>query len=389
MKQENKNEVKRSRLHLATRGYIRNIELLAEETDMIFTEGEKSRIMNAIRTIDPILVAEGMNWNELTQNNVETVLRQVAYLKVNPSAMPRECYFILRGVRQKDNTYKKVLEFGIEGAGNDAILRNFGVDVKEVKSYIVYEGDEFEAPYFDGWETKLPKYQPKYKSKKALFAVYLIKLNNGEIQVSITEREEAKQSLLAHIRQNGVDENKLRELEKHSLDDLLTKPEFVNAKIKTQYGKERDMIGLAWTSAVSKEAMIERKLRNLATRKFPKDFTHKDIELLYEETFEEQYKDGKAVNVDEIVEEIEGDFEDNANVEEIPQEELNVSDDFEVVEETGEVVEPTVAVETQETLTAEQKLQEDFKKHLAEKEKQEKEQKDLFDTQEQEKPDWL
>jgi hypothetical protein len=208
-------------------------------------------------------------------------------------------------------------------------LRSFGEDVKDVKSYIVREGDEFQGVIYDGWEEKLPVYTPKYKSKKALYAVYMIqKKSTNEIVVSISEREDVKQSLLAHIRQNGADENLLRELAKESLDTLLTETKYVNGVIKKEkksYNKdtkkwsvetyEVPLIGLAWTSAVSKEAVIERKLRNHATRRYPKNFLHADVNELYEETFEEERYPKQIVSPDETLQIEQQAFDEKANKE--------------------------------------------------------------------------
>lgn len=342
----NKEKINKSGLLLATEGYVSSIRNYAIENKLEFTEDETRRIMSAIRVVDELLRNNGLVWADLDRNNAENVLQQVAFLKLNPSATPRECYFILRNQKRGDGSWGKKLEMGIEGAGNDAILRNFGLINKEIKHFIVYEGDDFTPPYYDGWEVVLPKLQPKFKSKKPLFAYYLIKKTSNEIEVAIAEREEVKRPLLAHIRQNGADENKLRELDKYSLDDLLTKDEFVNGKIEvektrkvngkiTKYMDENALIGLAWTSSVSKEAMIERKLRNLATRKYPKDYSNPILQKLYEDTFEDEKYEPKTTTAEETIENNELDFQENANVEIIENEEEIIEFDT----DTGEIIE--------------------------------------------------
>lgn len=329
------NKLQESTMLVSSGKYIEQINNYATQVELPFTQDERIRVMNAIRVIDPILKDNGLSWDTMDRNNVVNVLQQVAFLKVNPSAMPRECYFILRNKKtgKQDqygkDTYAKEIEFGIEGAGNDRILRSFGEDVKDVKSYIVREGDEFQGVIYDGWEEKLPVYTPKYKSKKALYAVYMIqKKSTNEIVVSISEREDVKQSLLAHIRQNGADENQLRELAKESLDTLLTETKYVNGVIKKEkksYNKDTKkwtvetydvpLIGLAWTSAVSKEAVIERKLRNHATRRYPKNFLHADVNELYEETFEEERYPKQIVSPDETLQIEQQIFDEKANKE--------------------------------------------------------------------------
>lgn len=365
--------------------FIEQINAYAQQIELPFTDDEKKRVMNAIRVIDPILKDNGLSWEQMDRNNVVNVLQQVAFLKVNPSATPRECYFILRNKKSgKQDTYGKdiyvkEIEFGIEGAGNDTILRNFGVGVKDIKSYMVREGDDFTGVTFDGWEEVLPQYKPNYKSKKSLHAVYLIRKENGEIEVSISAREDVKQSLLAHIRQNGADETLLRELAKESLDTLLTDPKYVSGVIKKEKNtKGKDgkwtketysvpLIGLAWTSAVSSEAVVERKLRNHATRRYPKNFSHVAVNALYEETFEEErYERKTLVDADETLQIADENFEQNANKEtiktppkktttkpkvETPKETLVVVAEetfVEIVEEEETIVESSSVEETEE-----------------------------------------
>lgn len=337
MSKEKGNEVVvRNELNIAQESFIKEIEQYSEVVGLDFTDEEKRRIGNAIRVIDPILKDAGLTWNHLDRKNVQNVLQQVAFLKVNPSAIPRECYFILRNKNlgkdaQGKTVWGKDLEFGIEGAGNDVILRKFGVDVEEVRSYIVREGDDFTGAVMDGWDYKLPQWTPRYRSNKAKMAVYLIKhKSTGEIEVSIAHREDVKQSLFAHMRQNGVSEEELRELGSVSLDDLLTTPKYRDMTvkrtkwIKNQQGKNVEQeydapaIGLAWISEVSREAVIERKLRNLATRRLPKDFSHGSIKEMYEETFEdEKYnrQGSPVINHEDVLMLDENDFDENANKE--------------------------------------------------------------------------
>lgn len=365
---------------VATSGFITQLRNFALNTQLEFTQDEQQRVMNAIRVIDPLLKSGGLDWNYFStperRNNVVSVLQQVAYLKVNPSATPRECFFILRNKQVKDSkgvvSYEKEIEFSLEGAGNDTVLRNFGVNVKDVKSYIVYEGDEFTGVIFDGFDEKLPVFKPKMRSVgeskgKALYAVYLIRKNDGRVETAIAEREDVKQSLLAHIRQNGADEDRIRELGKHSLDDLLTKSEFVNGKIKKyKYNQQTkkndipydvDLIGLAWTSEISREKMIERKMRNHAIRRYPKNFSNSAVNELYEQTFaEERYANGKPiieVEHTDLIGTTEHNFDEEANKQEIiGGSDLNTSEDFVVTKEdvinpqTGEVTTDSIDEDT-------------------------------------------
>jgi translation initiation factor 6 (eIF-6) len=86
--------------------------------------------------------------------------------------------------------------------------------------------------------------------------------------------------------------------------------------------------------------MIERKLRNHATRKYPKDFNANELSNLYEETFEEKYDNkGNLIMAEERVQIASGEFDDKAGTEII--EETTPNDDRPTIEnvdeETGEV----------------------------------------------------
>lgn len=296
--------------------YIDKLRAYAKSTELDFNDYQKTCVQNAIRTVDPMLKQNGITWNDLDVNNVMNVLQQIAFLKINPSAS--EVGLILRNQKQGDS-WNKVLEAQIMGNGNDTILRNFGVDVKDVKSYEVYDGDEFEGVITDGWETKLPRHIPKYKSNKVKYSVYLIRKRNGEIDVSISEREDAKISLLANAKQNGADEKVLRELSKLSLDEILSDEKWLNYQIvKTYQGKENKtpLFNPSYTSPISSEKMIARKLRNHAIRRYPKDFGREEVAEIYEQTFEdERYVKHNVIDHEEILGLEEKNFEEKANKE--------------------------------------------------------------------------
>ena len=152
-------DLKTTEFEVTTKSFVHKLQAFADNMKIDFDDYQKECVVNAIRTIEPMLKAQGLVISNFDTNNVVLVLQQVAFLRLNPSANPRECYFIVR--KNKDDRSGKpvppTLEFGIEGAGNDVILQEFGRDVKEVKSKIVYEGDDFTAGYMDGWDEVLPK----------------------------------------------------------------------------------------------------------------------------------------------------------------------------------------------------------------------------------------
>lgn len=282
-------------VEITTKNFLEKISGIASEQNLRFEDYQRECVANAIRTIYPIVQNSKYTLNDFDQNNVFEVLNQVAFLELNPSATPRECYFQIR--KNYDNKAKRALpptlEFGVEGAGNDVILKNFG-EVKRIKSYIVYEGDEFREGYEDGWETKLPYYKRSFQTSKPIKAVYLLLRNDGTTDVVYGTLDDVKKSLLGNARNNGADEKLIQELSTYSVDELLDpKGKWVNYKIKKTYSNntyETPLFSPAYTSPVSQDNMIERKLRNHATRKYPKNFKTPFLQEKYEKTFDEIYE---------------------------------------------------------------------------------------------------
>jgi len=157
---------------------------------------QKKCVLNAISSINNVLDTSGVNWNDpqLDKSNITQVLLTVASLKLNSSASPNEVYFTLRNVPFKKRNdkgeeikeWRKQVELGIEGDGNDAILSNFGRGVKEVRQHwLVRENDTFEYPMFDGLDMSPPKWQPTGNGK-VVKVVYPIINQNDVVEFYIT-----------------------------------------------------------------------------------------------------------------------------------------------------------------------------------------------------------
>ena len=320
---------KNYQLEVTTKTFLPKIMAVANEYKLNFTDYQKECVVNALRTLDPMITASQYSWNSFDQNNVMTVLNQVAFLKLNPSATPRECYFIIR--KNWNSTTGKydnpTLEFGIEGAGNDRILREFGEDVKEVKSYIVYKGDKFTNGYMNGFDWVLPRYERTFETSIPEKAVYLIKHHNGDIDVAYATLDDVKKSLLAHAKQNGAEKELLDEMAEKSFEELIDpKGKYANYKLTKKRkvaGKWEDyqtpLISPAWTDHQSRDNMVERKLRNHATRKYPKNFETPFIQEQYEETFEEEKYKRNVVETtaEEHIENAQLEFDEKAGKEEL------------------------------------------------------------------------
>lgn len=267
-----------------------------EQCGVEFDEYSKRCAMSAMSSIFQLVQnTDKAEMSDLNTSNLREIVEQCASLKLNANAVPREVYFQLRS-KQINGEWKKVVEMGIEGDGNDAMLRQFGNDVAKVHPcWIVKDGDEFTRPKRVGMDITPPSWEQKGLSEKVVAVVYPVQLTNGSIEYLIAERESVRTNLIAHIRNNMMNEtfgfvtgtktdkygkkvdrtrydatpeekakikakkeeilSAVRECE--TLDDMLKCP------------SAQPYISAAWLD--TPEQMITRKLRNNAIKKFPKD----------------------------------------------------------------------------------------------------------------------
>lgn len=230
--------------------------------------------------------------NSLDTSNLREIVGQAASLKLNANAVPRECYFQLR-TKNVGGNFFQVVEMGIEGDGNDAMLRNYGENVDTVyPCWLVKEGDVFEYPKHKGIEMTPPEWEEKGLSQKVIRVVYPLKLKDGTFQYLIAERDGVKTNLFAHVRNNlmnetfGIlkgtnskgkaktrydatpDEKKQIDAKKEEIYDALRKCETVDEMLSCEVAKP--YISAAWLD--TPESMIVRKMRNNAVKKYRKDF---------------------------------------------------------------------------------------------------------------------
>lgn len=221
--------------------------------------------------------------NGLDTSNLREVVGQCASLKLNANAVPRECYFQLRTKKSGDN-YVQVVEMGIEGDGNDALLRNYGENVDTVyPCWLVKDGDEFSYPKHKGIEMTAPEWEEKGQSQKVIRVVYPLKLKDGTFQYLIAERDGVKVNLFAHVRNNlmnetfGICQNRYKasaeqlgkiKAKKEEIFDALRKCATVDEMLECEVAKP--YISAAWLD--TPESMIVRKMRNNAIKKYRKDF---------------------------------------------------------------------------------------------------------------------
>ena len=291
-----------------------------EECGLVLDEYSKKCAMSAMTNIFQLVKNSGIDIKNMDTSNLREIVGQAASLKLNANAVPRECYFQLRSYNAGTGengkpVWKKKVEMGIEGDGNDAILRNFGENVEMVYPvWIVKEGDDFSYPKHKGIEITPPEWEQKGESEKVDKVVYPVKLKDGSMQYLIAERQGVKTNLFAHVRNNLMNETfglvkggkKTRydatekELEsisekKEEIFEALRKCETVEDMLECK--EARPYISAAWLD--TPENMIVRKMRNNAIKKFKKNY-----DTMAKRSF---------LQMDETYQQVQEEIEQNAN----------------------------------------------------------------------------
>ena len=262
---------------------------------------------------------EKVNMGNLDTSNLRGIVEHCASLKLNASAYPRECYFQLRSVKV-GNEWQKVVEMGIEGAGYDSLLANYGKDVEQVYPYwVIKEGDTYIPPKHKGLEITPPEWEENGLSDKAIRVVYPVKLKDGSVTYLSADRNSVKVNLLSHVKQNmmnatfGICADRYKATEKQKEEIKAKKDEILNAlracaTVDDMLDCEiaRPFISGAWLD--TPESMIQRKMCNNATRKFPKNYdpmarqAQIEMDEVYQESQEEIANNANQIEFPEVVE---------------------------------------------------------------------------------------
>lgn len=290
-----------------------------EACGVIFDEYSRKCAMEAVGSIYNLVKNDGKaNMNSLDTSNLRGIVENCAGLKLNPSAYPRECYFQLRNVK-RGNEWVKVVEMGIEGAGYDSLLSHYGKDVEQVYPYwVVKEGDTYIPPKHKGLELTPPEWEEKGLSDKAVRVVYPVKLTDGTVTYLTADRASVKVNLLAHVKQNmmnatfGICADRYKATDKQKEEIKAKKDEILNALRACSTVDDmlecevaRPFISGAWLD--TPESMIQRKMCNNATRKYPKNYDQMarqaQIELddTYRQTQDDVVESANAVDFDENI----------------------------------------------------------------------------------------
>lgn len=310
-----------------------------ERNGVQYDEYSKQCAMNAMSAIYQLVQnTDKTDMNNLTTSNLREVVAQCASLKLNANAMPREVFFQLRS-KQINGQWVKMVEMGIEGDGNDSLLRQFGNNIDTVYPvWLVKEGDDFTYPRRRGIEIEPAEWTPKGLSDKTVRVVYPVKLKDGTIEYLIAEREPVRTNLIAHIKNNMLNETfgfvtgkNSKGKDRTRYDATAEEKAKINAKKEEILSAVRECetledilkcevakpyISAAWLD--TPEAMIVRKMRNNAIKKFPKNLNSMASSSLLQ--LDETYK----ASQEEIAE--------NENSEEFAIEDENVVADSDAVE---------------------------------------------------------
>lgn len=317
-----------------------------QKNHLQMTAYSKECVLHAISAINAVLDKAGIGWNDpaLDKSTISDILIKISSFQLNAAASPREVYFQLRNEKSKStdpdtgrstDVWKKKIEMGIEGDGNDSILSRFGRGVQRVcQIWKIRENDDFKYPTFTGLDMAPPQWTPK-GGGRIVKVVYPIIMQghdgNPYTEFYIAEREDVIHNLLAHMNSNmmqetfGLAESKYKASadQKAKIEarkrELLTKARNLGLDAALDDEELQPWISPAWTEYHSRESMIERKMRNNAIKKIPKDFGNGMLETMFEETTDEVYR---------------------STSQEIKQLANSHPIDIQVDEETGEVMDP-------------------------------------------------
>lgn len=295
------------------------------ECGVDFDEYSKQCAMNAMTNIYQLITSSNVNIQNIDNSNLREIVGQCASLKLNANAVPSECYFQLRK-KKIGNQYVQTVEMGIEGDGNDAILRNFGENVESVYPvWIVKKGDKFTYPKHVGIEITPPEWEQMGESEITEKVVYPVKLTDGTVQYLISERQGVKINLFAHVRNNLMNETfgiaKSRydatpeqsekiKAEKEKIFVALRQCETVEEMLECEVA--RPYISAAWLD--TPESMIVRKMRNNAIKKFKKNYntmaqrSFLQIDETYQQVQEEIDENANQQDFEEVVVQQSGEF---------------------------------------------------------------------------------
>jgi len=363
-------QVAKQQTRLATtHSIIGVIEKFSEARSLQLDDYQKLCGVNALNYVANTLVEDIST--DLNRENVISVVQNLMYLRLNVAN--GEVALITRNSKKG-----KTLEMQVMGNGYDALLRNFGLNVTRVyPAWLVRENDIYTPREYIGLKTTEPIWKVGGKDKKArgklVRVVYPIQLNDGTVEYLEGEREDVKISLMAQAKQNMMKakdksevERIIHQMEELDLDELLDNPEWRDKEIiaKTyedgKYVDGKVRIFNDTYTGFSRENMIERKMRNHAIRKYPKNLDNVYVRDAYESTYEEE-RYNKPLN-DNILENTQGALltETEEKAGSVVVEALQTEQKEVVVEQPKVIVEPIVVSPKPKVVEVSNEIDEDL-----------------------------
>ncbi len=261
--------------------YLKEIENELKTIFVDMTPAQKNLVVTAINKTNDLLQATKntkypLGWNDLDQSSIQETFKRIALLGFNLDAYPAQAYVCLRG---------KKLTFAPQGDGWRTIVDKFGYQVKRTYTpWIVREGDEYKAPHYKGIEITPPEWTPN-GTGKVLKVVCPIEYTDGHIEYLVSEREDAKVNLLAHVVNNlmkkdesGKNKANLNDCMKiaanKTLDELLVDDEFIL----------KGNVSPAWRGVASEQMIITKMKNNVYRKVHTNDET---LEIMLNEAYSE------------------------------------------------------------------------------------------------------
>jgi len=251
------------------------------EVGVPFDDDNKRCALHAVESIFHLVTESGKEMKNLNTSNLREVVEHCAALKLDAASMPRECYFQIRN-KKVGNAWVPTVEMGVEGAGYEALLRNYGVNVRAVyPTWVVKEGDIFVFPKRKGLKIEPPEWEETGTSDKVARVVVPVVLLDGTEQYLMSDRRSVTVNLFAHIRNNlmnetfGICADRYKATDKQK-QEIAGKKEEIYEKLRQcetvdemlAVPEARPYISPAWLD--STEAMVTRKMINNCVKKFPK-----------------------------------------------------------------------------------------------------------------------
>lgn len=345
---------------------LNKLEAGTQEMGQAFTPYGKQCVINAIAGFLILCKSKEIELEQIDGTTVMLALQNIGYTELNCAALPSECYFDLRKSTKNGKTNYSV-SIKPQGAGNEKLVRKYGVGVKELlPCWLVREGDKFVLPSFKGLEMSEPEWERKSLDGKVVMVVYPLKTTSGRVEYLMATREGIKPNIIAQIRQNalyadefkkewtGSDGKKHTSIDEKKRDEFYARidAEFENLTVDQILANQEWMkwVNPTYTSGGSKEAMVIRKMKNNALKNYPKEYDNTYITEAVKNMFEENDEslDEQPAALKQSVENTINKVEKEIQEEETPKE--DDPQDFDVDNETGEVASEMAEEEDEEEL---------------------------------------